>query len=150
MTPGSGSLKPAAQPDSCGQQLVARWSSLIVDKSVRLCRVVPVLTQAVKDAVHTVQSADRPPASCSLEACNKNPKSLLNLQVQYVECIATGHGRNGQPGSLTLTGQVRGLLVQCKRSRQHTIAFGTWDMCQRQGGRQQLIGCAQCCCSGSL
>lgn len=37
------------------------------------------------------------------------------MQVQYVECIATGRRRNGHPGSLTLTGQVQGLLTPCSK-----------------------------------
>jgi hypothetical protein len=53
-------------------------------------------------------------SSCQLKSQSTQQRTLLNLQVQYVECIATGRRHNGQPGSLTLTGQVGGLLVLCK------------------------------------
>ena len=65
-------------------------------------------------------------------------RTLLDLQVQYVECIATGRCHGGQPGSLTLTGQVRRLHMLCKQNWQHAVASSTRNVCQRQGSRQQV------------
>ena len=63
-------------------------------------------------AYSAVSGSSRLPAVVSKHALQQ--RTLPNLQVQYVECIATGRRRNGYPGSLTLTGQVRCLLVLCK------------------------------------